>query len=137
MVTSRVARLDDAAASYARELEEILGRPPVLDLALLGVGEDGHVASIFPNSDALAENHAWAVAVKSAPKAPPRRLTLTIPTLRSARVVCIAAFGREKASAIRGALNEADSETPAAILLRQAGDVWVLLDPESASLLAS
>jgi 6-phosphogluconolactonase len=137
MVTSRVARLADAAASYGRVLEDILGRPPVIDVALLGVGEDGHVASIFPGSRALAEREAWTVAVGDAPKPPPRRLTLTMPVLECARVICIGAFGLEKAHPMHEALNNPVADTPVARLLRDAQDAWVLVDPPAASLLDS
>ena len=136
MFASRAAQLSDAATSYARTLEALLGRPPVFDVVLLGVGEDGHVASLFPRSRAAAESKAWVAAVTDSPKPPPRRLTLTMPVLSAARVLCVAAFGTEKAQPLRDAVRDPSAVTPLAQLLRSRPDAWVLLDHDAASLLA-
>ena len=73
---------------------------PSFDVLMLGVGPDGHVASLFPGMPALYENRP-VVAVRGAPKPPPTRLTLTMPALRTAREVWIIAAGESKAKAVR------------------------------------
>ena len=86
----------------AREYEPLVAAAP-LDLVLLGIGQDGHTASLFPGNAALdATTHV--AAVFGAPKPPPQRVTLTLRTLREARRVMIMASGSDKADAVRRAL---------------------------------
>ena len=97
-----------AAARYAAELRaaarpEDHGPGPAFDVLLLGIGPEGHVASLFPGMPALYDERT-VVAVRGAPKPPPIRLTLTLPAIRSAREVWILAAGQEKAGAVRLAL---------------------------------
>jgi len=99
-----------AAARYADELRaaarpEDHGPVPGFDVLLLGIGPEGHVASLFPGMPALYDDRS-VVAVRGAPKPPPTRLTLTLPAIRSAREVWVLAAGREKASAVRLALSD-------------------------------
>ena len=122
--------LDAAAAEYAQLLEGIAGSPPALDLVLLGVGEDGHVASLFPGHPALMEESARVVAVTDAPKPPARRLSLTLPVLAGAERVVVAAFGKSKADAMRAALDPA-SPLPVARVLSRAKRALVLVDREA------
>jgi 6-phosphogluconolactonase len=84
-----------AAALYGAIVDGV--RP--LDLVLLGVGEDGHTASLFPGSPALAARGS-AVAVHDAPKPPPDRVSLTLEVLREARRVVILATGAGKRDAV-------------------------------------
>jgi 6-phosphogluconolactonase len=84
-----------AAALYARIVDPL--RP--LDLVLLGVGEDGHTASLFPGNPALAAPGS-AVAVYDAPKPPPDRVSLTLDVLREARRVLVLATGAGKREAV-------------------------------------
>jgi len=87
-----------AAADYARAL------PARFDLIVLGIGEDGHTASLFPGSS-LVDEHARMVAVVfDSPKPPSRRLTLTPPVLEAARQVLVLASGEGKAAAVARAL---------------------------------
>jgi len=122
------------ARAYAKELQHIAGKPPVLDYVLLGVGPDGHVASLFPGHPAL-ESKEIVEVVEDSPKSPPRRLTLTMPVLTSAQNCVVVALGREKAAAIRDAL-ERGADTPLGALIKGAADTQVLLDEAAASLLA-
>jgi len=122
-----------AAREYASTLRFVLGSPPVLDMALLGVGEDGHVASLFPGHDSLAEMDQYVLAEEHAPKLPARRLTLSLGVLASAREVVIATFGRAKAAAVADALHDPSSELPLALLLRLASRATVMVDEEAAS----
>jgi 6-phosphogluconolactonase len=127
--------LSAAAGAYAAELERVLGSPPRLDLVLLGVGADGHVASLFAGRPALAVRDRWVVAVPDAPKPPPRRLSLTLAALAHARTLVIAAFGPEKATAIHDAVTNPESVLPVALALRGAGEAVLLLEPDAALLL--
>jgi len=121
-----------AARRYAAELERASGAPPVLDFVLLGVGPDGHVASLFPGHAALDAAEPVA-AVTDSPKPPPERFTLTLPVLTAARLVVIAAFGESKAAAIAAALHDGLSPLPVALVARRAPRVLFLLDPAAAS----
>lgn len=120
-----------AAARYAETLVRVLGTPPRLDVALLGVGPDGHVCSLFPGHPVLTAD-GWTAAVEDAPKPPPRRVTLTLPTLAAARLVVVAALGAAKARVMREALGDRSSDLPVARVLRGAQSSLVLLDPEAA-----
>lgn len=126
------ADLDRAATDYARTIDGLLGVDGRLDVALLGLGEDGHIASAFPGR-ALPD--AAVFAVHDAPKPPPRRLSLSPRLLGDARLMCLAAFGAAKAAALRDAFDAA-STTPAGVMLRCAAEPLVLLDADAASLLA-
>ena len=124
--------LDTAARDYEGELRRALGPGRGLDLVLLGVGEDGHVCSLFPGHAALGETQRAALAIEDAPKPPPRRLTLTLPVLFAAERVVVAAAGRGKARALREALDDPESTLPIARVARHARNVVFLLDPEAA-----
>ncbi|MEK9808919.1 MAG: 6-phosphogluconolactonase [Candidatus Nanopelagicales bacterium] len=96
---------EQAARDYADELAgaSVNGVAPDFEVLLLGVGPEGHVASIFPHSPAAAAA-APVVAVHNSPKPPPTRVSMTFPTLRGAREVWLVASGQEKAEAIAAAL---------------------------------
>ena len=124
--------LEQAARRAADELKSVAGDPPHLDLVIAGVGEDGHVASIF-GSDSVERQSCRdpVIPIYDAPKPPRRRLTLTLPVLASSGAVVVAAFGDSKAPVMRDALNEAGASTPVAELLRRAPSSLVLLDREA------
>ena len=96
--------VDVCASRYADELRAWGGDAPCIDVTLLGIGPDAHVASLFPEMPALHDDRL-ACAVRGAPKPPPVRTTLTMGTLRSSREVWILAAGAEKAAAVRLALS--------------------------------
>ena len=106
---------DEAAAAYARV---VAGLAP-LDVVVLGVGEDGHTASLFPGDAALTAK-GWAVGVHNSPKPPPERVTLTLQALRGAHRVIILATGAGKAQAVALAKRE---EVPSGMI---AGARWLL-----------
>jgi 6-phosphogluconolactonase len=126
------ADLESAAGQYEATLRAVLGSPARLDLTLLGVGEDGHVGSLFPGHPLLAEEDRLVAPVFDAPKPPPRRLTLTLPALATSRLVVAAAFGPAKAPALAEALRDPRSHLPLALVLRRANASLVLLDPAAA-----
>ncbi len=127
-----------AAAEYEAELRQFFGgRPPRFDLIFLGLGENGHIASLFPRSKALAEMKRWVVPVSRAGEGF-HRLTLTAPVISRAREVVFIVFGANKAAALSRTLG--GRPKPAAFpaqLIRPAppGRVVWLADRRAASLL--
>ena len=85
-----------SAADAENELRPFLP----LDLVLLGIGEDGHVASLFPGNPALRETARLVAEVHAAPKPPPDRVTLTFPVLNAARQILVVAAGAGKAEIV-------------------------------------
>lgn len=124
-----------AADAYGAELTRVLGTPPRLDLVLLGVGPDGHVASLFPGHAALSEERALVLPITDAPKPPRRRLTLTLPVLTGAERVVVMAFGDSKAGAIREAIEDEESALPVALALRRAKRSLMLVDTGAARMI--
>ena len=109
---------EGAAAAYATALQArvpIEEGVPVLDVALEGLGPDGHTASLFPGNPAV-QAMGVCVAVHDAPKPPPDRITLTVPVLRAARSIVFLATGSEKADAVRGLLGGPNPDLPASLL---------------------
>jgi 6-phosphogluconolactonase len=122
-----------AATAYEQELRERVAANgagvPQLDLAFLGLGEDGHTASLFPGDPALEVRDALAVPVVAS-KPPPNRITLTLPVLRAARAVLVLATGPGKRDAVARVLAGPDPTTPASLLADAA--VTLLVDVEAA-----
>lgn len=112
---------EDGAAVY----EGWLAGVGPLDLVLLGMGPDGHTASLFPGNPAL-EATGRAVGVRASPKPPPERISLTLPALRAARRAVILATGADKAQAVVRATR---GEVPAGML----EDATLLLDRAAAA----
>ncbi len=110
---------DAAAARYASWLAGAAkqagqGPVPAFDVLMLGIGPEGHVASLFPGLPALGDDRP-VVAVRNCPKPPPTRLSLTFPSIQAAREIWILASGEEKADAVARALSGADpAQVPAA-----------------------
>lgn len=135
--------VDAAAAAYATALRAA-SRPedhavvPSFDVCLLGIGEDAHVASLFPQHPALYETERGAVGVHGSPKPPPERVTLTLPAIQASQEVWLLGSGGGKAEAVRLALSDAGpTQVPAAgargrerTLLLLDEDAAVLLPPE-------
>ena len=126
---------DGAAAAYESLLRETLGNHPRLDFALLGLGPDGHTASLFPGKPALQENQRLAVGVPEAgmePQVP--RVTLTLPLFNTAREVVFLIAGADKASAVRRAFGDPpDPAAPAAHVRPGAGTLTLVLDAAAAA----
>ena len=99
-----------------------------MDLALLGVGEDGHICSLFPGHRALMADDLRVVAVEDAPKAPPRRLTLSLPFVLRTKKIWLIAIGPRKLPVLHAALSRTQRTTPLDLLMHQAKDVTVFTD---------
>jgi len=127
---------ETSAQRYADELRthaEGDEAAPRFDVLLLGMGPDGHVASLFPGRPSLAEEAAAVVAEHASPKPPPERVSLTFPVIRAAREVWVVAGGAEKAPAVARALSGDDVvTTPAAGAHGTERTLW-LLDVASAT----
>jgi 6-phosphogluconolactonase len=108
--------LDAAADAYAAELVENAADGstlPRFDITFLGVGPDGHIASLFPDKPGILERERTVIAVENSPKPPPERLSLTRPALNTSQVVWLVLSGADKASALGLALAGASmSEVP-------------------------
>jgi len=119
--------LDSAAEAYAAELGST-----VLDICLLGLGPDGHVASIFPeHPSSYAEGDV--IAVRSSPKPPPERISLTLPVINRSREVWFLVSGSDKAAAAKMALLGAGPVQVPAGGVSAAGRTLWLMDREAAS----
>jgi 6-phosphogluconolactonase len=105
---------EDAAWCYGLQLRALVPEE-TFDVALLGMGPDGHTASLFPGFPQLAVRDAPCVAVRDSPKPPPERVTLTLPVLRRANFTLLLATGAEKAEALARA-RAGDESLPIALL---------------------
>jgi len=129
---------DALAADYEATLRAHFGkhidRPPVLDLVCLGLGEDGHTASLFPGHPALYESRRWTMAVTGGrPHVP--RLTLTVPVLNQARRIVFLVAGTAKAAIVKTVMNHPEAALPAHHIAPGAGSItWVLDRPAAGRL---
>jgi 6-phosphogluconolactonase len=130
---------DEAAAAYEEELREFFGasdEPPNFDLILLGLGKDGHTASLFPETSALEVTDRWVVA-NPVLKLETTRLTLTVPVINAAKAVTFLVAGEGKAEALKETLEgDADPRGYPAMFIRPAsGELVWFVDKAAASLL--
>ena len=135
--------VDQAARAYEGRMlqlsQEVLPRNednlPVMDLMLLGMGPDGHVASLFPNRKELAENPAqWILPVSQSPKPPSERITMTMDVINAAREVCLVACGSGKAEIVQRALEHQTlpGALPAQLVRPKQGRLIWALDADAA-----
>ena len=118
-----------AAASYDQEL-----RGTTLDLVLLGLGPDGHIASLFPNSPGLAETERLVIPAEAKLDPFVERVTMTPPALRSARRMIYLATGERKSEAVAGALaGPPDPAVPGSLIRSENGETIAILDQKAAS----
>jgi 6-phosphogluconolactonase len=123
---------DTAALVYEELLlshrrPEDRGPAPSFDVCLLGIGEDGHVASVFPSSPAVYETERAVIGVRGSPKPPPTRISLTLPAIRCAAEVWLIASGSSKAAAVIMALRGAgEVRVPAAGAVGRRRTLWLL-----------
>jgi 6-phosphogluconolactonase len=119
--------LGHAAAWYDEALAAELHQG-ALDLAILGVGEEGQLSSLFPGHHALMRNDLRVVAIEDAPKPPQRRLSLTLSFLLQTRNIWLIAIGQRKLPVLQAAIEKTSNRTPLDLLLRQAKGVTVFTD---------
>jgi 6-phosphogluconolactonase len=128
---------DEAAEAYEEELRDFFRSEdlPRFDLILLGIGGDGHTASLFPETSALEVHDRWVVA-NPVLKLGTTRITLTVPVINAARAVYFLVAGEGKADALAEILEDDPDprEYPASLIQPQGGSTW-MLDRSAASLL--
>lgn len=126
---------DVAARAYANALSDFFCGPHArFDLVLLGLGDDGHTASLFPGSDALQEKGRLTAAVEAHYQGrTAERVTLTLPAINSARHVLFLVSGSEKARIVRAVLQDNQGIYPAQEVRPTAGEITWLLDEAAAS----
>ena len=113
--------LDEAAAAYATELGDT-----VFDVCLLGMGPDGHVASLFPGHPSLG-TPGTVIPVRNSPKPPPDRISVTMDVINRSRQVWFCVSGAEKAEAVaKGVLGTGPEPVPAALATGTEATVWLV-----------
>lgn len=131
--TATASSPDDGAASYGQEMRD--HGTGAFEVVMLGVGPDGHVASLFPGSAQLDVDDRIAVAVTDSPKPPPQRISLTYAALNRARAVWLVVSGEEKAGAVARAVAGADlHDVPANGVHGSDETVWFLDDAAASHL---
>jgi 6-phosphogluconolactonase len=126
-----------AAEKYENELRSFFGDVPRFDLILLGLGDDGHTASLFPSSPTLHEQTRWAAAVAHETPPPPLvpRVTLTLPVINAARQIVFLVSGAGKAERLAEVLH-APTEShslPASMIRPGNGEILWLVDKSAAA----
>lgn len=107
---------------------------PKFDLMLLGMGPDGHIASLFPGHPLVQENKQWVSFIENSPKPPPRRITFTFPVINSSANVALVVAGAEKADAVNVVLGDGqNSELLPVQMVSPEGELTWFLDRGAAS----
>lgn len=106
---------------------------PKFDLILLGMGADGHIASLFPNHHLLDEKEEWVSFVTDSPEPPPERITFTLPVINSAANVIMVVTGADKADTMRKLMGEERGSLPVQMVSPKEGNLVWFADKEAAS----
>jgi 6-phosphogluconolactonase len=133
---------DEAAVAYTAHLTAVFGDTPEampsFDLMMLGMGPDGHTASLFPGHELLEERGKVVAGISDSPKLPPCRITLTLPVLNNAKEVCFIATGSSKAALLPGVLLlHSTSELPCALVRPPRGALHWFVDDDATALLSA
>lgn len=128
---------EEFAVIYEQQLKQVLGAEGQFDLILLGMGDDGHTASLFPHTDVLHENTKWVDAYYLTPQQM-HRITLTAPLINKAKQIVVITFGEKKAPALYEVLEGArnSEEYPSQLLNPTSGELLFLVDQAAASKLS-
>jgi len=132
--------LDQCAKDYQEQLAREFSSSglPSLDLILLGLGPDGHTASLFPNHALLKENSLWVTHISDSPKPPPQRITLTLPVLNAGKSVAFVATGDAKKENLAKIIDEDNvpwGALPAKLVAPTSGHLTWFVDADAAKLL--
>ncbi|TNF56266.1 6-phosphogluconolactonase [bacterium] len=129
----------ESAEKYEEELRSFFGihsnEFPKMDLILLGIGEDGHTASLFPGAAALHETGHLAVAVSPIEQIKRQRISLTLPLINNAENIIFMVSGKNKAAVVRDVVEEERETLPASQVRPAKGNLFFFLDEEAGSLL--
>lgn len=125
----------DAAAYYEADLRRLMP-DGIADLVLLGMGTDGHTASLFPGTDGLGEETRWFIA-NEVPQLDTWRLTATVPMIQRARTVMVLTAGESKAEVLAEVLEGPDGRYPIQLLRHAKGDVMWMVDEAAVSRLTA
>lgn len=111
------------------------GEYPCFDLILLGMGPDGHIASLFPGHPLVSKKEVWIASIEDSPKPPPERITFTLPVINSAANVAFVATGSSKADKLKLAFGEnlPFGELPAQLVAPYKGDLVWFVDKDAVS----
>ena len=130
---------DESAISYEHEMVSFLNLSslsvPEFDLVLLGLGDDGHTASLFPGSSALTEKDHFAVSVTPQNKSGHERITITFPVINSSRNIIFLVTGSNKAEVVKDVLENENCNLPSASVRPYKGKLFFLLDRQAGALL--
>lgn len=135
-ISTTVETLQASVLKYKNDLSSFFISRPGFDLILLGIGNDGHTASLFPGKPSLKEKKHPAIAVQPSGHIDAGRITLTLPAINTAENILFMAAGDDKAPVIREVLENEKSRLPAAMVRPKTGSLFFLLDKAAASLLS-
>ncbi|MBI5409874.1 MAG: 6-phosphogluconolactonase [Nitrospirae bacterium] len=133
MPLASAVKYEEDLIAHFRRLDN---KYPEFDLILLGIGDDGHTASLFPDASPFAKTRHLAITVSPKDKTKKERITLTLPVINNAENVMFLAAGNDKAGIIKEVLEAEDSLLPAALVRPKKGGLIFLLDEGAASLLS-
>jgi 6-phosphogluconolactonase len=135
-ISTTVESPQASAMKYERELNSFFSTRPGLDLVLLGIGDDGHTASLFPGTPSLKEKKHLAIAAPPSGTILSYRITITFPVINNAKNILFMVAGDNKAPVIREVIEEEKSRLPAAKVRPLKCSPVFLLDKAAASLLS-
>ena len=130
--------LEQSAKKYEEDIRRFFRSEgdsiPQFDLIMLGIGEDGHTASLFPGASSLTVTKRLAIAVTT-DRIPHNRISLSLPVLINAKQIMFLVTGANKAKRVKEIMEDEECTLPAALVLQQSRGAWFVLDESAASLL--